>query len=55
VRRVRMAERLPDVGTQTRDGADVLVHGSLLLWGRWVATPDPGGGIPWRSIGRNLG
>jgi hypothetical protein len=55
LRRFRMTERLSDVGTQTIDGEDLLVHGSLLCWGRWVATPYPGGGIPWLSIGRNLG
>jgi hypothetical protein len=55
LRLFRMAERLSEVGTQTIDGEDLLVHGRLLCWGRGVATPYPGGGIPWMSRGRNLG
>ncbi len=51
----RMAERLQEVSPHTVDREDFLAHGSLLCWGRWVAIPYPGGGIPWMSIGRNLG
>jgi hypothetical protein len=52
-----MAYGVQDLGTQAIQSSALLIQGGLVFQGRerGVASPHPGGGSPWLSIGRNLG